>query len=473
MQPVIAVTGASGNLGRVLVDRLAADPAVERIVALDRKPPTGAAEPRDAAPSKVVFRACDVRDPEIGKHLSGCGALVHLAFIVERGSRDPALVDAVNIGGTRNVIEAAARAGVGQVVHASSIAAYGFHPENLAGELGEDAPVRGNADFYYGRTKAECEKWLDEFETQHPEIAVARLRPSVFLGPRGGRPLAMFRRRLFPYVAGNAIPVHVTHEDDVAEAFALALRHGARGAYNVATSEPIPMQAWPRQMGKRSVRLPAVTLTLADLAYRAELTQIDPIWFRVGRNYPIVVSNQKIRRELRWRPRYETTGAVLRALADTPTAAASFGAKILFGTLATATRLRGGLPLSDRERQEIHSIDGTANLVFTGDHPSEWHISFRGGQLGFYRGLDPDARATTKMTEAVFFDLLSGKLSYSRATMTGKIRFQGEGNFGFLVGGIVGGFRRALHAEGPRGLPYRIFTRLVLSTAQREIGGTS
>ncbi len=452
----VVVTGAAGRLGRVILDRLVRAPEIDRVVALDLRPPA-------ACHPKVEPVTGDVRDPEVGRHFAGCDTLIHLAFVVERGSRDPRRTDSINVGGTENALRAAVDAGFGTIVHASSIAAYGFHPDNEAGPLGEEAPIRGNDDFYYARTKAVTDRWVTDLAAAHPDVAVAILRPSIFLGPRGNGRLRPFHGRLFPHLTGGSDPpTHVTHEDDVAEAFFLALSRRARGAFNIATDDPLPVSAWAGNMGMRTMPIPAGALSLADLAYRAHLIDVSPEWLRVGRRYPLVVSSARARRQLRWHPRYPTTGAVLRALAGRPHAAASRGTRILFGTLATITRVRGSLPVDERARQELRAFDGSANLVFTGAHPSEWHVRFAGGRIGVYRGIDPSARATTSMKEEVFFRLLDGELSYARANMTGKIRHHGEGNMSMIVGAIVGGFRQAASAEGRAAAPARVWGRLVM-----------
>jgi nucleoside-diphosphate-sugar epimerase len=448
----VAITGASGNLGSVLVERLIADSSIERIIAIDRRAPEQMAD-------KVEFTEADVRDPDLHDAFAGCDAVVHLAYIVERGSRDRDTVQQVNVGGTKNVCEAAVRAGVEQIVYASSIAAYGFHPSNSDGEITEDAPCRGNDDFYYARTKGECERWLDEFAPANPKVAIARLRPSVFLGPRGGRSLEMLRRRYFPYLGGYGKPLHVTHEDDVAEAFYLALTKRAHGAFNVAASEPLAMSEWAKHTGKVGVRLPGALVHVADYAYKAKLSDFDPVWIRAGREHPILVSTKKIRRKLRWRPRFETTGAVLRELAGAPTSTASRGTKILFGSMATLTRVRGGLPVPPRGRRELKQLRGAANLVLTGASPSEWHFSFRNGSVGLHRGLAPSPRSTTIMSEQTLFELLSGDQTMAKAQFTGKIRVRGEGHYHLVVSGIISAFRFALTGEG---LPARAFAKLVL-----------
>jgi UDP-glucose 4-epimerase len=441
--PVIAVTGASGSLGRVLISRLLDDPGVETIIALDRKPLPFAAE-------RVEFRDCDVRDPEIEHHFRGCAAVVHLAFIVERGARDLTRVDQVNVGGTRNVAYAAARAGVRQIVQASSVAAYGFHPENHNTLLAEYAPIRGNDDFYYARTKAECERLLDEFERDHPDIAVARLRPSVFLGPRGARGLAQFRGWWFPYPGGNDLPVQLTHEDDVAEAFYLALKSRAHGAFNIATDEPVPVSQWPRQMGKLGMPLPInTTLRLADLAYRANLLDVDPVWLRAGAQHPLVVSSRKARRQLRWRPRYNTTGQVLRAFSGKPTTLALPSLRVMLGGGALLTRLGGSIPLRGPGSEEMHGMSGVINLVCTGKRPSEWHLELGDRAVAIRAGLGAQPRATVTVADTDFTAMLAGEPSLANALLTGKVRVQGDAAFSMIVGALVAAFGRARHSKLP------------------------
>jgi len=451
----IAVTGAAGSLGTALLSRLGGDPEVERIVAIDRRPPS-------KSNRKIEYVSADVRDPKLVDVLAGCDAVVHLAFIVESGSRDAQLVESVNVGGSRNVFESAAKAGVDRIAFASSIAAYGAHEDNRDREITEDTPTRGNDDFYYARTKADVERWLDDFEHTHPGVAVARLRPSMFLsGGRGRRSIRFFRGRVFPYFGGPGWPVHVTHEDDVADAFALALKKRATGAFNVATSDPIPVSSWPREIGAVGVRIPQRSIAALDFAYRRGYIDVDPIWVKVGGRFPIVVSTDKIRRELGWSPRFPTTGEVLRHLAGRPTHRASLGTRMLFGTLATVTSLRGRLPADERSKKALAGVSGSLNFVLTGDHPSSWHLWIWDGNVGVGRGIDPNARATVTLAERDFFALLTGKLSYSVASMVGKIRLRGDGGFGMIAGAILSQMARAAGKDGDRTLPQRLLSRML------------
>jgi nucleoside-diphosphate-sugar epimerase len=116
----VAITGGSGQLGTLVLRRLADDRAVKEIIALDLRPSL-------IVSGKLRDLRADIRDPSFGEHLRGCDALIHLAFLVaKRGPR--ALQDEVNVAGSANVFRAAIGAGVKRIVYASSVAAYGVVP---------------------------------------------------------------------------------------------------------------------------------------------------------------------------------------------------------------------------------------------------------------------------------------------------------------------------------------------------------
>src|SRR5512141_2424110 len=154
----VAITGASGYIGRQVVTALAEDRrALEAIVATDvRQPP--AAE-RIAG---VEYVDADVRSADFGALLRSCGAdlVVHLAAIVTPGrgmSRE--LEYAVDVTGTKNVLEGCLVAGVRKIIYTSSGAAYGYHADNPEW-LREDDALRGNAEFAYSDHKRLVEEML-------------------------------------------------------------------------------------------------------------------------------------------------------------------------------------------------------------------------------------------------------------------------------------------------------------------------
>lgn len=114
----LLLTGAAGKIARFLRPRLVA--RYGRLRLSDRVDPGPLAAGEEAA-------VCDLADFEaVTKAAAGCAAVVHMgACIVEERWE---VIHESNILGTRNVLEAARRAGIRRVVLASSVHAVGYHP---------------------------------------------------------------------------------------------------------------------------------------------------------------------------------------------------------------------------------------------------------------------------------------------------------------------------------------------------------
>ncbi|HXR60094.1 MAG TPA: NAD-dependent epimerase/dehydratase family protein, partial [Solirubrobacterales bacterium] len=137
-------------------------------------------EPAAEGWRKVAYRRGDILDRgALAALFDGADVAVHLAFAIF-GSREE--TRRVNLQGTRNVFEVAIRSGVKRLVYASSVAAYGFHPDNPQ-PLTEEVPARGSEDFYYSDQKAELEDLLGELLAES-EVEAYVFRPCVVAGPR-------------------------------------------------------------------------------------------------------------------------------------------------------------------------------------------------------------------------------------------------------------------------------------------------
>ncbi len=133
----VAVTGPTGTFGFGLLPLLQADDRVARIVGIARRP----FDPAGFGWTKLEYRSGDVRDPAaLLDAFAGADVVVHLAFLIT-GAASAEVIRAVNVDGTLNAFRAAAEAGARRFVYASSVAAYGFHPDNPVG-MTEDWPVR-------------------------------------------------------------------------------------------------------------------------------------------------------------------------------------------------------------------------------------------------------------------------------------------------------------------------------------------
>src|SRR5687767_6460214 len=165
----IVVTGATGNVGTSVVAALAADARVSEIVGIARRLPA-------LRSPRTTWVQADVVSSPLTALFRGADAVIHLAWLIQP-SRDEAKLQAVNVDGTRRVFEAAAEAGAGALVYASSVGAYSPGPDDRA--VDESWPTGGTPTSFYSRHKAATERALDEVEAANPGLRVVRLRPAL------------------------------------------------------------------------------------------------------------------------------------------------------------------------------------------------------------------------------------------------------------------------------------------------------
>jgi nucleoside-diphosphate-sugar epimerase len=303
----IAVTGASGLVGRALLTVLGDAPEVARLVALDVREP-----PRRVR--GLEFHRADVARSELKPLLEGCDVLVHLASVVDP-IPDEALMARVNVDGTRRVLDAAAAVGIGKVVRVSSAAVYGAWPNNPV-PITEDAPLRPNPGFSPAVQAAEVERLLAEWRDDHPGVVVTTLRTAPVLGPGAERlPSRLLLGRPSLSVRGAAPPVQAVHVDDLVAALALVVLDDHAGTFNVASD------GWLDDRAARAVLPPRVLPPLpAELVERvlsvtwaAGLGDVPPgvVPYLV---HPWVVANDRLR-ALGWAPRHTNEQAIVDGLA--------------------------------------------------------------------------------------------------------------------------------------------------------------
>lgn len=168
------VTGASGFLGRHLVEQLVARGEVVRAFV---RPTTDPAWFRDRGVE--VVRGDITCDADVRAAVAGCGRVFHLAGVVSHERRDLPLLRAVNVEGTRRVL-ASVETGV-RVVHVSSVAAVGpvASPSERADE--RQAFPRRAVRLPYAVTKLEAEQAA--FAAAEAGVDVVVACPGFLLGP--------------------------------------------------------------------------------------------------------------------------------------------------------------------------------------------------------------------------------------------------------------------------------------------------
>src|SRR5437588_4507033 len=242
----VAVTGPTGTFGFGLMPLLQAEPRVARIVGIARRP----FDPEEHGWSKMEYRRGDVRDQDaLREAFDGADVVVHLAFMIT-GTASAHTIRAINVEGTLNAFRATRNAGAKRFVYASSVAAYGFHPDNPVG-MDEEWPTRPAARLFYAREKAELEHLLEDEAGNSVEPALYLVRPPIVLGPHavGAKevlpaPVARAGRVALDLVSRVPIPIPMLapdvklqfiHEDDVGQALLrCVVGEGPPGAYNIA-----------------------------------------------------------------------------------------------------------------------------------------------------------------------------------------------------------------------------------------------
>lgn len=302
----VAVVGATGNIGTSVVDALTADEDVERVDGLARHAPSW-------SPPKTTFVPADVTSSDLVPHFRGADTVVILAWIFQP-THQPMTTWNVNVLGTIRVLEAAAAAGVRNLVYSSSLAAYSPGPGR---HVDESWPTHSMPVAAYGREKAYLERYLDAFELRNPEMRIVRIRPCfsfkhqsasqqrrIFAGPFVPRSLLRpGRLPVLPIPAG--LRFQALHTTDLAEAFRLAVLDGdARGAYNVAADPIFDQAALGTLMDARTVRVPAAaTAAAVGAGWKLRIVPASSDLLRLLLSLPTLDSS-RIRNELGWRPRY-------------------------------------------------------------------------------------------------------------------------------------------------------------------------
>jgi len=257
----VLVTGGDGFLGRGVLAALAAQGTLEALVALDvREVP-----PERQLPGVTYLRQ-DVRDDGIAAAMAGHGidTVVHLASIVTPGKdSNRAFEHSVDVGGTRNVLQACVANGVRHIVVSSSGAAYGYHADNPAW-IDESQPLRGNAVFAYADHKRQVEELLADCRARHPALAQTVLRIGTILGERVDNQItALFEKKRLIAIRGSASPFVFVWDEDVTGAIAHALGGAPPGCYNLAGDGALTIHEIAARLGKRATDWPAGVLKAA------------------------------------------------------------------------------------------------------------------------------------------------------------------------------------------------------------------
>jgi dihydroflavonol-4-reductase len=219
----VAVTGASGHVGGNLVRALLAQGRRVRVLARrDRRAFDGL---------DVEIVEGDLFDEtSLARLVDGARTVFHLAARISIVGPEGGLVERTNVLGARNVADACLAAGVGRLVHASSIHAFSTHPN---GEVVDEtrALALDRRHQHYDRSKARGT--LEILAAVERGLDAVIVHPSGIVGPNdfkisrmGAVILDMVHRRLPALIDGGYNWVDVR---DVVDGMLAAERRGRRG----------------------------------------------------------------------------------------------------------------------------------------------------------------------------------------------------------------------------------------------------
>jgi len=305
------VSGATGFVGAAVARALLREGWAVRVLV------RGASDRSNLKELALEIAVGDLTDQaSLERAMQGCGALFHVAADYRLGARDPSQLYLTNVEGTRNILQAARRAGVEKTVYTSSVATVGIPTDGSPGD--EQTPVGLEAMIgHYKRSKFLAEQAA--LEAARAGLPVVIVNPSTPVGPGDVKPtptgqvvLDAAAGRMPAYVDTG---LNIVHVDDVAAGHLLAFHRGRVGERYILGGQDMSLREILIQIaqlvGRKppSVRLPSGVVM--PIAYVAEAvarvtgrsTRITVEGVRMARKR-MFFSSGKAARELgyQWRP---------------------------------------------------------------------------------------------------------------------------------------------------------------------------
>ncbi|MEE9199704.1 MAG: hopanoid-associated sugar epimerase [Dehalococcoidia bacterium] len=261
------VTGATGFIGGNLVRELLRDGVDVRALARASS---------DTATLSVLGVEVVVGDlldeSSLERAMEGCDHLYHVAALYRLWTPDPRAFEQVNLQGTRNVLEAALKVGVGRVVYTSTASVFGHWKGGPIPDEGAIVDVSDIVDGYH-RSKFLAEAEALAYCSRGLPLVI--VNPTAPVGPWDVKPtptgklvLDFLKGRIPAYIDTGLNLVHVR---DVARGHILAMERGRVGECYI--------------LGNRNVTLKEAFRLLSRIAHRrAPLLRI-PYWVALGTAY--------------------------------------------------------------------------------------------------------------------------------------------------------------------------------------------
>ena len=157
------------------------------------------------------------------------------------------------------------------------------------------------------------EEFLNPFIKENPQITITILRPPGFLGSMANNYVAnILRSKILPVMIGvRNTKIQFLHVNDLISAIDLVIQKRPSGIYNLSPDTPIIMKDVPTLLSGHKIYLPeSLARLLVSIAWFFHFYQAPSSYLDFVR-YEFLVSNEKIKTELGWSPKYSTELAIL------------------------------------------------------------------------------------------------------------------------------------------------------------------
>jgi UDP-glucose 4-epimerase len=307
---VVLVTGACRFLGGYLTARLAQNPLINKVIAVDAIMPSKDLLRRMG---RAEFVRADIRNPFIAKVIRNgdVDTVVHAAAAsyAPRSGGGSTLKE-INVMGAMQLFAACQKApSVRRVILKSTSEVYGSHPHDPVMHT-EDSSSRRPPGDGFARDSIDIESYARGLGRRRPDIAVTILRLANMIGPGMDTALSRYLAGpLVPTVLGHDARLQLLHEQDALGALERATMVGRPGTFNVGASGIIMMSQAIRRSGRIAVPVPKPALWAVDSLRKAtrssELNRDLIDYLSYGR----VMDISRMGSELGFQPKWTTVEA--------------------------------------------------------------------------------------------------------------------------------------------------------------------
>jgi nucleoside-diphosphate-sugar epimerase len=316
----VLVTGATGGLGRNLVERLVREG--KSVVATGRNPEFGKAL-RNVGADFVPADICDVAS--VARLAKDCETVYHCAALASPWGDYHDFFDA-NVVGTESAISAALRAKA-KLVHVSTPSIYFDYRSRL--DIREEDPLPRRFVNAYAATKYEAERRVGKAVIEAGLVAVI-LRPRAIFGPHDSalfpRVLAALRNGRLPVAGRGHTLIDVTCVSNLVDAMLLSSDRAEEltgRTYNITNGKPILLRdlleiafnAMDIQASFKPIPYPvlATAATLMEAWAKTPFAAREPVLTRYSAGvlrYHQTLNIDRARAELGYTPRITTVRGV-------------------------------------------------------------------------------------------------------------------------------------------------------------------